>query len=144
MTNIQSTYLCGPLEQMQQTEPSLGSRIILIIIIEPVMPLVGGQGGSLDVQLTLFQPGGRADYALHITTWRRYPYTTCLPGFEILTASLISIIKWQIWIGINYSHLPNKRGGWNKRGGGAKFDKSLKVEVGISVEGGILWKKTNA
>ena len=34
-----------------------------------------------------------------------------------------------------YSHLSNKRGGWNKRGGGAKFAKSL------NVEGGILWKK---
>ena len=40
-----------------------------------------------------------------------------------------------------YSHLSNKRGGWNKRGGGAKFAKSLNVEVGINVEGGILWKK---
>ena len=42
---------------------------------------------------------------------------------------------------IHYSHLSNKRGGWNKRGGGAKFAKSLNVEVGINVEGGILWKK---
>jgi hypothetical protein len=40
-----------------------------------------------------------------------------------------------------YSHLSNKRGGWNKRGGGAKFAKSLNVEVGIYVEGGILWNK---
>ena len=40
-----------------------------------------------------------------------------------------------------YSHLSNKRGGWNKRRGGAKFAKSLNVEVGINVEGGILWKK---
>ena len=40
-----------------------------------------------------------------------------------------------------YSHLSNKRGGWNKRGGGAKFAKSLNVEVGINVEGEILWKK---
>ena len=32
---------------------------------------------------------------------------------------------------IHYSHLFNKRGGWNKRGGGAKFDKSLNVEGGI-------------
>ena len=35
----------------------------------------------------------------------------------------------------NYSHLFNKRGGWNKRGGGAKVAKSL------NVEGGIFWKK---
>jgi hypothetical protein len=35
----------------------------------------------------------------------------------------------------DYSHLSNKRGGWNKLGGGAKFAKSL------NVEGGILWKK---
>ena len=28
-----------------------------------------------------------------------------------------------------YSHLSNKRGGWNKRGGGAKVAKSM--EVGI-------------
>ena len=35
-----------------------------------------------------------------------------------------------------YSHLFNKRGGWNKRGGGAKNAKSLNVEVGINVEGG--------
>ena len=37
-----------------------------------------------------------------------------------------------------YSHLSNKRGGWNKCGGGAKFAKALNVEVGINVEGGIL------
>ena len=30
-----------------------------------------------------------------------------------------------------YSHLSNKRGGWNKRGGGAKAAKSINVEVGI-------------
>ena len=40
-----------------------------------------------------------------------------------------------------YSHLFNKRGGWNKRGGVAKVAKSLIVEVGINVEGGIFWKK---
>ena len=40
-----------------------------------------------------------------------------------------------------YSHLSNKRGGWNKRERGAKFAKLLNVEVGINVEGGILWKK---
>ena len=42
---------------------------------------------------------------------------------------------------IRYSHLSNKRGGWNKRGGGAKVAKSLTVEVGINVEGWIFWKK---
>ena len=36
-----------------------------------------------------------------------------------------------------YSHLSNKRGGWNKREGGAKVAKPLNVEVGINVEGGI-------
>ena len=36
-----------------------------------------------------------------------------------------------------YSHLSNKRGGWNKRGGGAKNIKSINVEVGIIVEAGI-------
>jgi hypothetical protein len=30
-----------------------------------------------------------------------------------------------------YSHLSNKRGGWNKRGGGAKVAKSINVEVRI-------------
>ena len=40
-----------------------------------------------------------------------------------------------------YSHLFNKRGGWNKRRGGAKVAKSLNVEVGINVEGVIFWKK---
>ena len=39
-----------------------------------------------------------------------------------------------------YSHLFDKRGGWNKRGGGAKVAKSLNVQVGINVEGGIFWK----
>ena len=48
-----------------------------------------------------------------------------------------TLIFYVLW----YSHLSNKRGGWNKRGGGAKFAKSLKVEVGINLEGGILWKK---
>ena len=32
-----------------------------------------------------------------------------------------------------YSHLSNKRGGWNKRGGGAKNAKSLNVEGVINV-----------
>ena len=36
---------------------------------------------------------------------------------------------------VDYSHLFNKRGGWNKRGGGAKFANSL------NVEGGTLCKK---
>ena len=40
-----------------------------------------------------------------------------------------------------YSHLFNKRGGWNKRVGGAKVAKSLNVQVGINMEGGIFWKK---
>ena len=40
-----------------------------------------------------------------------------------------------------YSHLSNKREGWNKRGGGAKVAKSLNVEFGINLEGGIFWKK---
>ena len=31
---------------------------------------------------------------------------------------------------INYSHLFNKRGGWNKRGGGAKVAKSLNDKRG--------------
>ena len=31
----------------------------------------------------------------------------------------------------SYSHLSNKRGGWNKRGGGANDAKSMNVEVGI-------------
>ena len=33
-----------------------------------------------------------------------------------------------------YSHLSNKRGGWNKRGGEAKIAKLLNVEAGINVE----------
>ena len=41
----------------------------------------------------------------------------------------------------NYSHLSNKRGGWNKRGGGAKVAESINVEVGIKLEGGIFSKK---
>ena len=40
-----------------------------------------------------------------------------------------------------YSHLSNKRGGWNKRGGGAKVAKSINLEVGINAEGRIIWKK---
>ena len=32
-----------------------------------------------------------------------------------------------------YSHLSNKRGGWNKRGGGAKNGKSLNVEGVINI-----------
>ena len=31
----------------------------------------------------------------------------------------------------DYSHLSNKRWGWNKRGGGAKVEKSVNVEVGM-------------
>ena len=42
---------------------------------------------------------------------------------------------------LTYSHLSNKRGGWNKRGGGAKVVKSLNMEAGINVEGGIFGKK---
>jgi hypothetical protein len=40
-----------------------------------------------------------------------------------------------------YSHLSNKRGGWNKLGGGSKVAKLLNMEFGINVEGGIFWKK---
>ena len=49
--------------------------------MQSVMPLAGGQ--NLGVQLPLFQPGGGADYAHHITD---YP-----PGFENLTTSLYCI-----------------------------------------------------
>ena len=35
-----------------------------------------------------------------------------------------------------YSHLSNKRGGWNKRGGGAKNAKSLNMEGVINVNFG--------
>ena len=35
-----------------------------------------------------------------------------------------------------YSHLSNKRGGWNKRGGGAKAAKLMNMEVGICTRGG--------
>ena len=45
------------------------------------------------------------------------------------------------WISSDYSHLSNKRGGWNKHERVAKFAKSLNLEVGKNVEGGILWKK---
>ena len=41
---------------------------------------------------------------------------------------------------VSYSHLFNKRGGWNKREGGAKVAKSLNVEAGINVEGGFFGK----
>ena len=39
-----------------------------------------------------------------------------------------------------YSHLFNKRGGWNKCGGDAIVAKSLNMQIGINVEGGIYWK----
>ena len=45
----------------------------------------------------------------------------------------IHIISGKVYL--RYSHLFNKRGGWNKRGGGAKVAKLLNVEVGIKVEG---------
>ena len=41
-----------------------------------------------------------------------------------------------LFILTTYSHLSNKRGGWNKRGGEAKIAKSLNVEAGINVEVG--------
>ena len=34
----------------------------------------------------------------------------------------------------HYSHLSNKRKGWNKHGGGTKIAKLINVEVGINVE----------
>ena len=43
-------------------------------------------------------------------------------------------LRFDWYIKFLYSHLFNKRGGWNKREGGAKFAKSL------NVEGGIFWK----
>ena len=39
---------------------------------------------------------------------------------------------------IHYSHLSNKRGGWNKRGGGAKNAKSLNLEEVINI---IFWAR---
>ena len=53
---------------------------------------------------------------------------------------LTSFLGQMRWVGHNYSHLFNKRGGWNKRGGGAKVAKSLNVELGINEEGGIFGK----
>ena len=41
---------------------------------------------------------------------------------------------------MTYSHLFNKRGGWNNREGGAKVAKSLNVEAGINVEAGFFGK----
>ena len=51
--------------------------------------------------------------------------------------SLLAYLYYPVILTANerYSHLFNKRGGWNKRGGGAKVAKSL------NVEGGIFWKK---
>ena len=34
---------------------------------------------------------------------------------------------------MRYSHISNKRGGWNKRGWGAKNAKSLNMEGGINI-----------
>ena len=45
-----------------------------------------------------------------------------------------------VFLKVAYSHLFNKRGGWNKREGGAKVAKSLNVEAGINVEGGFFGK----
>ena len=55
----------------------------------------------------------------------KVPPTTCLPGFENLTASLISIIKWQIWIGINYLGAVHKLCRLNRWGKGDYFLKDL-------------------
>ena len=49
--------------------------------------------------------------------------------------SRLEISRIQDFCSNHYSHLSNKRGGWNKRGGGAIVAKSL------NVEGGIFWKK---
>ena len=57
------------------------------------------------------------------------------------TAAWHSKLKHLYFVQKVYSHLFDKRGGWNKRGGGAKVAKSLNMEVGINVEGGIFWKK---
>ena len=42
---------------------------------------------------------------------------------------------------LTYSHLSNRRGGWNKRGGGANVPELINEEVGINVEDGIFWEK---
>ena len=53
----------------------------------------------------------------------------CCPQCEYRQISIYGMDK-------TYTHLFNKRGGWNKHGGGAKNAKSLNVEVGINMEGG--------
>ena len=44
------------------------------------------------------------------------------------------VLRVEIW----YTHLSNKRGGWNEYRGGAKVAKSHNVEFGTIVEGGII------
>ena len=53
---------------------------------------------------------------------------------QIMVFSILP--KNECWDNFQYSHLFNKRGGWNKRVGGAKVAKSLNVEARINVEGG--------
>ena len=60
---------------------------------------------------------------------------------HILSYLLTTLLYYsQVFIQQAYSHLSNKRGGWNKRGGGAKVVKSINVEVEITVEAGIFLK----
>ena len=67
-----------------------------------------------------------------ITSFTTYPETIC--NSEIVIIKLIHVRLYDIFV--RYSHLFNKREGWNKRGGGAKVAKSLNVEAGINVEVG--------
>ena len=64
-------------------------------------------------------------------------------GQSVFFDSALTEVNMQIEFDWNlsvYSHLFNKRGGWNKHGGGAKVAKSLNVELGINEEGGIFGK----
>ena len=51
------------------------------------------------------------------------------------------ILKTSAMYWSKYSHLSNKRGGWNKHRGGAKVTKSINMKAGINVKGGIVLKK---
>ena len=53
--------------------------------------------------------------------------------FQINVQGIISVLNWMFFRLCMYSHLSNKRGGWNKRGGGAKNAKSLNVEGVINI-----------
>ena len=108
--------------------------IFVTVVWLPYFPAIAAQNSELSLFRSLLFYTRCPQCSAFVSAM---PWCTVV-GFFSFNRETTEFFMWTL-----YSHLFNKRGGWNKRGGGAKLAKSLNVEVGIKVEGGIFWRKKN-